>query len=161
MESWHAHMAGQLRDVLASSYLFSRSIMQCESMEESVLIKSGSLCPAAKSADIIGDKWILLLLRELLLGSTRFNDFQRALPRISPTVLSKRLKKLETDGLVIRKTNLGDKTKEYRLTRCGRELGPIIEQLAFWGLRWARRRICDEDLDVGTFMRYFHRTLNI
>ena len=123
--------------------------------------KSGSLCPAIKSADIIGDKWILLILREMFLGSSRFNDFQRALPRISPTILSKRLKKLEADGLIIRKASPCGKTLEYRLTRSGRELGPVLEQMATWGLRWARRSFADEDLDAGTFMWDFHRTLKV
>lgn len=122
---------------------------------------TGSLCPASKSAGIIGDKWILLILRELYFGATRFNEFQRALPRVSPTILSKRLKKMEADGLIIRKTSSRDKTKEYRLTRCGRELAPIIEHMATWGLRWARRQICEEDFDVGAFMWDFHRTLDV
>ena len=130
-------------------------------MDKTAETNSGSLCPAVKSAEIIGDKWVLLILRELLFGSTRFNDFQRALPRISPTILSKRLKKLEADGLIIRKTSARDKTIEYRLTSCGRELAPVIEQLAIWGLRWARRRIREEDVDVGSFMWDFHRTLNV
>ena len=123
--------------------------------------KTGSLCPAAKSAEIIGDKWILLILRELFLGTTRFNDFQRALPRMSPSILSKRLRKLEADGLVIRKKSSGDKTKEYRLTRAGRELAPIVDHMATWGMRWARRRIAETDIDIGSFMWDFHRTANI
>ena len=122
--------------------------------------KSGSLCPAVKAADIIGDKWVLLLMRELFLGSTRYNDFQRALPRISPTVLSKRLKKLEIDGLIVKKPVPGHKATEYRLTRCGRELAPLIDQMSKWGLRWARRKVIDEDVDVAGFMWDFHRSLN-
>ncbi len=121
--------------------------------------QSGTLCPAVKAADIIGDKWVLLILRELFLGATRFRDFERALPRISPTILSARLKKLEKDGLIIRKSSPANKTLEYRLTKCGRELGPIIAYMATWGLRWARRRVCDDNLDVGSFMWDFHRTL--
>ncbi len=121
---------------------------------------SGSLCPAVKSADMIGDKWVLLILRELFLGSSRYTDFQRALPRISPTILSKRLKQMEADGLIIKKTTAGQKATEYRLTRCGRELAPIVDHMSKWGLRWARRRLKEEDLDVGAFMWDFHRTLN-
>ena len=64
---------------------------------DATLNESGSLCPATKAADMIGDRWTLLLLRELLLGTFRYNAFQRALPRISPTVLSKRLKQMESD----------------------------------------------------------------
>lgn len=123
--------------------------------------ESGSLCPTIKAADIIGDKWVLLILRELCMGSTRYNDFQRALPRISPTILSKRLKQLEANGLIIKKTSAGQKTSEYRLTKCGRELAPLIDQMAKWGLRWARRRLSEEDFEVGGFMWDFHRTLKI
>ncbi len=121
---------------------------------------TGSLCPAIRAADIIGDKWVLLILRELLLGNSRYNDFQRALPRISPTILSKRLKHLEASGLIIRKSAAGRKAIEYRLTACGREIAPIIHHMSNWGLRWARRHLEDEDLDVCAFMWDFHRTLN-
>lgn len=122
--------------------------------------QSGSLCPAVKAADMIGDKWTLLLMRELFMGANRYNAFQRALPRISPTVLSKRLKQMEEDGLIIKKSVAGEKATEYRLTRCGRELAPLINYMSKWGLRWARRRMNEEDLDVGTFMWDFHRSLN-
>lgn len=122
--------------------------------------ESGSLCPAVKAADIIGDKWVLLILREMFLGSAHYNNFQRALPRISPTILSKRLKQMEEGGLLVKKQSPGQKSTEYRLTRCGRELGPSLDHLATWGLRWARRQIKDEDLDVASFMWDFHRTLN-
>jgi len=122
---------------------------------------AGSLCPAIKAAEIVGDKWVLLILRELLQGTSRYNDFQRALPRISPTVLSKRLKQMEQHGLIVKKTAAGGRSKEYRLTASGREVGPIVHHLSTWGLRWARRQIEDEDLDVASFMWDFHRTLNI
>ena len=121
---------------------------------------SGSLCPAIKAADIIGDKWVLLIMRELFLGTSRYNNFQRALPRISPTVLSTRLKQMEANGLIVKKSVAGQKATEYRLTRSGRELAPLIDQMSKWGLRWARRRIIDEDIDVAGFMWDFHRTLN-
>ncbi len=122
--------------------------------------QSGSLCPAVKAADMIGDKWTLLLMRELLFGANRYNAFQRALPRISPTVLSKRLKQMEEDGLIIKKSVAGEKATEYRLTKCGRELAPLINYMSKWGLRWARRRISEEDLDVGAFMWDFHRSMD-
>jgi len=121
--------------------------------------RSGSLCPAVKAADMIGDKWTLLIMRELLLGASRYNEFQRAMPRISPSLLSKRLKQMEQDGLLIKKSMVGERATEYRLTRCGRELAPLVNYMSKWGLRWARRRMKDEDLDVGSFMWDFHRTL--
>ncbi len=121
----------------------------------------GSLCPTIKASEILGDKWTLLILRELFFGSTRYNQFQRALPRISPTVLSGRLKTMEQHGLLIQKKTPGQKGGEYRLTKSAKELAPIVDSLAKWGLRWAREQLCDADLDVGTFMWDFHRTLNV
>lgn len=122
--------------------------------------KTGSLCPTIKAAEVLGDKWTILILRELYAGASRYSDFQHAIPRISPTMLSARLKKMEQDGLVIRKTRSGQKGGEYRFTKSARELAPIVDSLAKWGLRWARDQIRDVDLDAGTFMWDFHRTLN-
>ena len=112
------------------------------------MIKPGSLCPTIKASEIVGDKWTMLILRELMFGSTRYNQFQRALPRISPTVLSGRLKKMEQHGLVIHKKSAGQKSGEYRLTKSGMELAPIMDSLARWGLKWARDQLCDVDLDA-------------
>ncbi len=120
----------------------------------------GSLCPVIKASEVVGDKWTLLVLRELLLGSTRYNQFQRALPRISPTVLSGRLKDMEANGLIVHVTTTGQKRGEYRLTPAAKELAPIVDSLARWGLRWARDQLCDADLDAGTFMWDFHRSID-
>ena len=119
----------------------------------------GQFCPVAKATDIIGEKWTVLILRELLLGTTRYNDFQRGLSRISPTLLSKRLKTLEEKGLIVRKRSPGQKSHEYHLTACGRELEPLIEHLAVWGMRWARGQMSDDDLDVEFLMRELQRRL--
>lgn len=121
---------------------------------------SGSLCPAMASADILGDKWTLLLLREMFLGTTRFGRFQKAIPRMSPSILSKRLKTLEAAEIIIRKIAPSGQATEYQLTRSGRELGPIVENMAVWGMRWRKRSIAAQDCDVGGFMWDFHRTLN-
>jgi DNA-binding HxlR family transcriptional regulator len=121
---------------------------------------SGSLCPAMASADILGDKWTLLLLREMFLGTTRFSRFQKAIPRMSPSILSKRLKTLEAAEIIIRKPEPTGQAAEYKLTRSGRELGPIVENMAVWGMRWRKRSIAAQDCDVGGFMWDFHRTLN-
>jgi len=112
------------------------------------------------SADILGDKWTLLLLREMFLGTTRFGGFQKAIPRISPSILSKRLKTLEAAEIIIRKSAPTGQATEYKLTRSGRELGPIVENMAIWGMRWRKRSIAAQDCDVGGFMWDFHRTLN-
>jgi len=112
----------------------------------------GQFCPVAKATDIIGERWTVLILRELLMGTTRYNDLQRGLSRISPTLLSKRLKTLEEKGLIIRKRPSGARSHEYYLTACGRELEPLIEVLAVWGMRWAREQMTDSELDVEFLM---------
>jgi len=91
-------------------------------------------------------------MRELLLGTSRFNDFQRALSHISPTILTKRLKHLENKGLLMRKRLSGQKGYEYRLTAAGKELQPVLEHLAVWGMRWARGQMSDDELDVDLLM---------
>lgn len=111
------------------------------------------------SAELMGDKWTLLILREMFMGTSRFNGFQKAFPRMSPSILSKRLKMLEAAEIVVRKAPIAG-SADYKLTRSGRELGPIIEGMAVWGLRWRSRNIVARDCDVGGFMWDFHRTLN-
>jgi len=119
----------------------------------------GQFCPVAKASDIIGERWTVLILRELLLGTTRYNELLRGLARISPTLLSKRLKTLEGKGLIVRKRPSGQKSHEYYLTACGRELEPIIEHLAVWGMRWARGQLADSELDVEFLMVDLQRRL--
>ncbi len=119
----------------------------------------GQFCPMAKATELIGEKWTLLVLRELLLGTTRFNDFQRAMSRMSPTLLAKRLRHLEECGIIIRKKLSGQKGYEYRLTAAGRELSPLIEVLAVWGMRWARSQLTDDELDVEFLMQELQRRL--
>lgn len=119
----------------------------------------GQFCPVSKATEIIGEKWTLLILRELLLGTTRFNDFQRALSRISPTLLTKRLKHLEQKGILIRRKLSGQKGYEYRLTAAGKELGPLMDLLAEWGMRWARGQMTDDELDVEFLMWEIQRRL--
>jgi len=119
----------------------------------------GQFCPVAKATEIVGDKWTLLILRELILGSTRFSELQRGLSRISPTLLSKRLKMLEQKGLLRKKSPPGQRSSEYHLTPCGRELQPLIEHLAVWGMRWARGQMSDDELDVEFLMWDLQRRL--
>ena len=100
-----------------------------------------------------------MILRELLLGTCRFNDFQRSLSRMSPTILTKRLRHLEQCGVVVRKPLSAQKGYEYRLTPAGKELEPLIETLAVWGMRWARDQMSDDELDVELLMWDIHRRI--
>jgi DNA-binding HxlR family transcriptional regulator len=119
----------------------------------------GQFCPVAKATEVIGEKWTLLILRELMLGTTRFNEFQRAISRMSPTLLAKRLRSLEECGIVLRKKISGQRGYEYRLTAAGKELGPLVEILAVWGMRWVRGQMSDDELDVEFLMWDLHRRL--
>ncbi|MBI1396588.1 MAG: transcriptional regulator [Betaproteobacteria bacterium] len=116
------------------------------------MLRYGQFCPIAKASELLGEKWTVLIVRELLLGTRRFNDFQRAISLISPTVLAKRLKTLEEQGVVFRKTVAGGRSAEYHLTPAGKELHQIIAELAVWGMRWARGQMEESELDVELLM---------
>lgn len=112
----------------------------------------GQFCPVAKSAEILGNTWTLLIVRELLLGSTRFSQLQKGMPRISPTVLNTRLKELETFGVITKRPITGQRGFEYHLTPAGKELAPVIESLVVWGMRWARDELRSDEMDVAFLM---------
>jgi DNA-binding HxlR family transcriptional regulator len=122
--------------------------------------KYGQFCPVAKSAEIMGDPWSLLIVRELLLGSNRFSTLQKGLPRISPTVLNTRLKELEGHGVLVKRRLTGQRGHDYRLTAAGRELSTVIEAFAVWGMRWARDEMADDDLDVCFLMFDIQRRID-
>ena len=121
----------------------------------------GQFCPVAKATELLGERWMLLIVRELFLGSHRYSEFQRALSRISPSLLTKRLKQLEQAGIVVRKSQRGRKGVEYYLTPAGKELGPLIEHLAVWDMRWARGQLKDDELDVEFLMWDIQRRLQL
>jgi DNA-binding HxlR family transcriptional regulator len=123
-------------------------------------IRYGQFCPVAKAAEVLGERWTILIIRELLLGSTRFSDLQRALSQISPTLLTKRLNELQECGLLIRKTLPKQKRTEYHLTAAGRELLPVVTGLGKWGMKWARGQMSDDELDVELLMHDFCRRLD-
>jgi DNA-binding HxlR family transcriptional regulator len=110
-------------------------------------------CPVAKAMELLDERWTLLVIRELMSGSERFNDLRRGVPRMSPTLLSKRLQQLVRAGVVERK---GD---GYVLTAAGRELRPALEALGTWGTRWIGE-VGDADLDPKLLLWDMHRRVN-
>ena len=124
------------------------------------MVDYGQFCPVAKATELIGERWTILIIRELVLGTHRFSDFQRALSRISPSLLTKRLKDLEKAGIIIRKTQQGRRGYQYFLTPAGRQLAPVIEHLATWGMRWARSQLADDELDIEFLMWEIQRRLD-
>jgi DNA-binding HxlR family transcriptional regulator len=120
--------------------------------------KYGQFCPVAMAAEVICTRWTPLVLRELLAGSTRFNDIRRGVPRMSPTLLSKRLKEMAKAGIITAKpANSG--TVEYRLTRAGEELRDIVMPLGVWGQRWIESSSSLKQLDPSLLMWDMRRNL--
>jgi DNA-binding HxlR family transcriptional regulator len=119
----------------------------------------GQFCPIAKASEIIGEKWTLLIIRELLMGAHRFNEMQRGLSLISPTILTKRLNFLVDHGLVLKKKIPGQQGYEYFPTESCRQLLPIIKSLGDWGMRWARDNMTESDYDVELLMLYLQRSI--
>lgn len=112
-------------------------------------------CPIAKAMEVLDERWTILVVRELLLGSTRFNQLRRGLPRMSPALLSKRLHTLERQGLVARGAD-----GSYLLTDSGRDLYDVVTTLGLWGQRWIKD-LGEEDLDPHLLMWDVQRTVPV
>jgi DNA-binding HxlR family transcriptional regulator len=117
-------------------------------------------CPVAMAAEILCTRWTVVLLRELVAGSTRFNELRRGVPRMSPALLSQRLKELELAGIVTRESGTERGVFEYHLTAAGRELGPIVEAFGVWGQRRIESHLSLKHLDVQLLMWDMRRNLN-
>ena len=111
------------------------------------------------AAEIICSRWTALVLRELLAGSTRFNDLRRGVPRMSPSLLSKRLKELEEAHVIVATPSGQAGVVEYRLTEAGEELRGVIETLGFWGQRWIESSLSLQHLDPALLMWDMRRNL--
>jgi len=112
----------------------------------------GQFCPVSMAAEVVCSRWTMLVVRELLCGSTRFNDLRRGVPRMSPALLSKRLKELEEAG-VIRAVPTGiPGVNDYRLTPAGEELRPLVMGLGTWGQRWVESKVSLRNLDPTLLM---------
>jgi len=107
----------------------------------------GQFCSVARALDLLGERWTLLVVRELLSGSTRFSDIRRGIPRISRTMLSARLRDLTNSGIVKRSDEA-----TYELTDEGRELGAAVRELGAWGQRYLPRTLPREHLDVDALL---------
>jgi DNA-binding HxlR family transcriptional regulator len=117
-------------------------------------------CPIAKASEIVADRWTPLILRELILGSRRFNDIERGLPGISRSLLSSRLRDLERSGVVERLPRAQSKLAEYHLSEAGRDLKTVIDALGAWGVRWAFGDPNPEDLDAGLLVWKVHQRID-
>ena len=123
-------------------------------------MKYGQFCPIAKAAEILGERWTILILRELLMGGRRFNELQRGLGDISPALLVSRLKTLEEQGLVVRRGITGQRGHEYYPTPACEALLPVLVSIGEWGLSFARHLLSDDDFDIEFLMFYLERSID-
>jgi DNA-binding HxlR family transcriptional regulator len=117
----------------------------------------GQYCPIARAAEILADRWTILIVRELLVDVNNFNELERGLPSISRPLLAERLRRLVRTGVLERDTAKRGKRIEYRLTPAGRELRPIIRALGEWGVRWAFGDPRPNELDPTILLWWMRR----
>jgi DNA-binding HxlR family transcriptional regulator len=118
-------------------------------------------CPVAMAAELLCTRWTMVLLRELVAGSTRFNDLRRGVPKMSPTLLSQRLKELEAAGIIERREIKAEKgIFEYRMTEAGKDLRPVVEAFGFWGQKWVEASLSLKNLDPSLLMWDMRRNLD-
>jgi DNA-binding HxlR family transcriptional regulator len=112
----------------------------------------GQFCPVAMASEVLCSRWTMLVLREMICGSTRFNDLRRGVPRMSPTLLSKRLKELIEGGVITeRRTGQGNAV-DYVLTDAGRDLRDVVMAVGTWGQRWVQTSVTLKNLDPSLLM---------
>jgi DNA-binding HxlR family transcriptional regulator len=110
----------------------------------------GQFCSMARALDLLGERWTLLIVRELLCGSRRFGEVRRGIPRISRTMLAARLRELLDAGVIERET--GHDGPEYRMTEAGTELAAVVRELGTWGQRWLPRELHASELDPAALL---------
>ncbi|HEY3723812.1 MAG TPA: helix-turn-helix domain-containing protein [Acidimicrobiia bacterium] len=115
----------------------------------------GQYCPISRSAELLGDRWTLHIVRDLLTGTTRFNELIRGNPGLSRALLSRRLDQLERVGIVAH-----DPDGTYELTPAGQDLEPIVFGLATWGARWAFGEPEADELEPDLLLWWLHRRVD-
>uniref|UniRef100_UPI0025C42EC7 winged helix-turn-helix transcriptional regulator n=1 Tax=Aquisalimonas sp. TaxID=1872621 RepID=UPI0025C42EC7 len=115
----------------------------------------GQFCPVAKASEILTTRWTPLIMRELVSGSSGFNEIHRGVPLMSRALLSRRLRELMAAGVVVR-----DEHGRYRLTEAGGALGPIIIAMGIWGQQWVESAADGPDWDAGVLMWDMRRRID-
>lgn len=114
----------------------------------------GQFCPISRALEVLGERWSMLIVRDMLCGATRFNELSRANPRLSRPLLSKRLRQLERAGIV---EHTGDR---YLLTSAGQELHDIVFSIGAWGAKWQFDDPRETELDPQLLMWWVHQRLD-
>lgn len=114
----------------------------------------GQYCPISRALDVLGERWTLLIVRDMLVGATRFNELARGLPGLSRSLLSRRLRQLEAAGIA---EHVGD---EYLLTPAGKDLESLVFGLGEWGARWTFGHPEPAELDPQLLVWWMHRRID-
>jgi DNA-binding HxlR family transcriptional regulator len=129
--------------------------------DDCTMAEYGSFCPVAIASDVLADRWTPLIIRELVLGNTRFNDIARGLPGISRSLLVQRLKHLERKGVIETWPSRSGRGSEYHLTPAGKDLEPVLMALGRWAVNWLYSDLDSSDVDPDTLMWWLHRRIDI
>lgn len=121
----------------------------------------GRFCPVSLGSEVLADRWTPLILRELILGNTRFNDIARGLPGISRSLLTQRLRHLERRGVVELWPAPGGRGHEYHLTRAGKDLQPVVEAIGRWAIEWLFDEIDPHEVDAVNLTWLLHRRVDV
>ena len=120
----------------------------------------GQYCPVSLGSEVLADRWTPLILRELVLGNTRFNEIERCLPGISRSLLSQRLRHLERMDVLSTIPAPSGRGSEYHLTDAGRDLEPVIQALGEWAVRWRFSEPEPEQVDPVGLTWWLHRRVD-
>ena len=113
----------------------------------------GEACPVSMAASVLAERWTLQIIREMFLGSTKYSQFQKYMPNISPTLLKNRLRSLEDHGIIMRKKTANQGRYDYYLTPSGKALGPLLTEFGKWGMRFANSGMTEKENTVYGLMR--------
>jgi DNA-binding HxlR family transcriptional regulator len=120
----------------------------------------GDYCPVQMASEVIADRWTPLIVRELVLGNTRFNDIARAMPGISRTLLTQRLRHLEKNGVVDAWPSPTGRGHEYHLTPAGKDLERVIDSMGRWAIEWLFDEMRPHDVPPTTLMWWMRRRID-
>ncbi len=117
-------------------------------------------CPISKAASVLCERWTLQIIREMLMGARHFSEFTQLLPKMSPSLLTSRLKSLEDQGIIVRKKIPEKKGYQYLLTPSGLALKPVLTELGKWGIQWVFERMDPDQLNISAIVRDYAVALN-
>lgn len=121
----------------------------------------GDACPVSKATSLLCERWTLQIVREMLLGASRFSEFQKFLPKISPSLLNARLRFLEDNGIIVRRRIPEKRGFECRLTPAGKSLAPLLTELGIWGKSWFAEHAANEVQDIEGLLRAIAKLIDL